>query len=185
MRTGVFPGSFNPPTTAHLAIAHAALTQHALDRVDLVLSRRPLDKEHVDRPLFEHQVSVLEAVAATRPWLGVVVTEAQLVVDMTDGYDLVVVGADKYAQLHDVGYYRDGAAMAEALDRLPPIAVAPRPPHPAPSDLVLDMHPDHHTTSSTNARAGDHDLLLPEAAAFAERTGAWIDPARYDRWLSR
>jgi hypothetical protein len=26
--------------------------------------------------------------------------------------------------------------------------------------------------------------MAPEAEAFAARTGAWIDPERYERWLT-
>ena len=44
---GVYPGSFNPPTTAHLAIAEAARTHHRLDRVVLSVSRSALAKEDV------------------------------------------------------------------------------------------------------------------------------------------
>jgi hypothetical protein len=37
--------------------------------------------------------------------------------------------------------------------------------------------------SSTRARSGEIDLMLPAAREFADRTGAWIDPGRYDQWL--
>ncbi|MEC8920902.1 MAG: nicotinic acid mononucleotide adenylyltransferase, partial [Actinomycetota bacterium] len=33
MRHGVYPGSFDPPTLAHLAVADAARRRHGLDRV--------------------------------------------------------------------------------------------------------------------------------------------------------
>ena len=45
MRVGVFPGSFDPLTTAHLAIADAAIVACGLDRLDLVISRAALAKE--------------------------------------------------------------------------------------------------------------------------------------------
>ena len=66
-RIGAYPGSFNPPTIAHVAIADAARRQRHLDRVDLVLSRVPLAKEHVQLPLFEHRVAVLERHALPSP----------------------------------------------------------------------------------------------------------------------
>ena len=56
VRRGVYPGTFNPPTMAHLAIAEAARHQRGLARVDLALSRRPINKEHVDVPAFAHRV---------------------------------------------------------------------------------------------------------------------------------
>ncbi|WP_419919708.1 hypothetical protein [Candidatus Poriferisocius sp.] len=49
-RIGVYPGSFNPPTIGHLAIARAAPAQQGLDRVDLAVSRVALGKELVARP---------------------------------------------------------------------------------------------------------------------------------------
>ena len=43
--------------------------------------------------------------------------------------------------------------------------------------LVIDD--DHGEVSATAVRAGATGWMLPEAHAFAERTGAWIDPDRY------
>jgi nicotinic acid mononucleotide adenylyltransferase len=184
MPIGVYPGSFDPPTVAHLAIAEAAVAHYGLDRLDLVVSRRPFDKEHVVVPRLEHRLEVLEQVAASRPWMGVAVTDRRLLADIAEGYDLLVVGADKYAQLHDLQYYDDEDAMADALARLPALAVAPRPPHPVPGGLELAVDPAHHEVSSTGVRAGDQPgAMLPEAAAFDADTGAWTDPARYRAWL--
>jgi len=42
VRVGVFPGSFDPLTTAHLAIADAAIEACELHRLDLVISRAAL-----------------------------------------------------------------------------------------------------------------------------------------------
>src|SRR6202043_2838549 len=86
---GAYPGTFNPPTVAHLSIAEAARRQGALDRLDLVVSTVPLGKDPLGPPL-EARVSVLEAIAATRPWLGVRVTDRQLIAEVVDGYDAVV-----------------------------------------------------------------------------------------------
>lgn len=178
-RTGVYPGSFDPPTVAHLAIAEAARDQHALDRVVLVVSRRPIDKEHVQVPTLDDRLAVLGEVARSRPWLAVEVTDHRLLADIAAGYDVLVVGADKYHQLHDAAYYGNEQARDEALARLPALAVAPRPPHEVPPALLLEVHPDHHGVSSTSARAGALDLMLPEAALFDACTGAWTDPGRY------
>lgn len=184
-RIGVYPGSFNPPTVAHLAIAEAAVRLHRLDRIDLALSRRALDKEHVERPDFADRVAVLEAVAASRPWLGVSITEAQLLVDIAEGYDLLVMGADKWAQVNDRRYYGDSdAARDDAVRRLPVVAVVARPPHPVPAHLLLDVDTALHTVSSSEVRAGRHEWMALEAAEFDHRTGAWSDPQRYERWTA-
>jgi hypothetical protein len=182
MTRGVYPGSFNPPTVAHVAVAEAARRQHGLDRVDLAVSRLALDKEHVERPRLEDRLMVLGQLADRLGWLGVVVTDAQLLADIATGYDLLIVGADKWSQLHDVRYYGSAAGRDAALRRLPAVAVAPRPPHSTPDHLALDLDPRHAATSSTAARAGALDLMIPEAVAFDALTGAWTDMDRYDRW---
>jgi hypothetical protein len=88
--------------------------------------------------------------------------------------------------LDPVWYGGSAAARDAALERLPRVAVAPRHgrapveavdvgAHPS-VDLdvvVLDVHPDHHHVSSTGARAGREDWMLPEAAAVAGRHPAW------------
>ncbi|MBO0731843.1 MAG: hypothetical protein J2P57_21470 [Acidimicrobiaceae bacterium] len=50
MTVGAYPGSFNPPTVAHLAIADAARRVMGLERVDFVVSRVALGKEDVAVP---------------------------------------------------------------------------------------------------------------------------------------
>jgi hypothetical protein len=44
---------------------------------------------------------------------------------------------------------------------------------------LLEVAEDVAHVSSTLARAGRLHLMVPEAAAFDARTGAWSDPARY------
>jgi hypothetical protein len=172
-----YPGSFDPPTVAHLAIAEHAL--HYADHVDWVVSRVALGKEQVEVPALHDRVAVLEAVAASRPWLGVVVTEHRLLVDIARGYDVLVVGADKWAQVQDPSWYGSVAERDSALEALPRVLVVPRPGYDLPGAEVLDLDADHGHVSSSAARAGRLELMLPEAAAFDAATGAWTDPARY------
>ena len=207
---GAYPGSFDPPTVAHLAIARAAVEDCGLGRVDLVVSESALGKEGAHAVDLEDRVAVLRAVAGSRPWLGVVVTSQRLLVDIASGYDVVVMGADKWAQVVDPAWYGGSTVERDAaVARLPMVAVAARPGHAlpdrdfsertlpdhalpghgvpdheaAPVDAVLlDVHAAHGEVSSTAVRAGAHDWLVPEAAAFAARTGAWIDVERYRRW---
>jgi hypothetical protein len=184
VRVGAYPGSFNPPTVAHLAIAAAARDRFALDRLDFVVSRVALGKETVDVPSVEDRLAVLAEVVATRPWLGVAVTTAQLIADVAAGYDALVVGADKWAQIVDEGWYPSPAARDTAVAGLPPVLVAPRPPFPLPRPDpprldVLDLDPAHLVVSSSAVRDGRADWMLPEAARFDRATGAWSDPDRY------
>ncbi len=181
----MYPGSFNPPTTAHVAIAAAARRQRRLDEVVLVHSRRALGKGEVERPLFEHRIDVLAAVAADHHWLRAAVTEATLLVDIADGFDVVIMGADKWHQIQEIAWYADEAERDRAMARLPEVAVAPRPPLAVPGHVRLDVPVEAvHAVSSTEARTGRLELMAPAARRFAERTGAWIDLERYERFLS-
>jgi hypothetical protein len=159
----VYPGTFDPPTIAHLAIAEAARSQCELARIDFVLNREPLGKRDV-RPL-AIRIAMLEAVAATRPWLSVVVTDDLHLADIADGYDVLILGADKWAQVLDATFYDSPADRDDAVARLPRLAVAPRDGLPVPDEgVVLDIDLSH--VSSTSARAGRDDLILPEAVPF-------------------
>jgi hypothetical protein len=181
-RRGAFPGSFNPLTAGHLAVADAARRDCRLDRLDLIVSRLALAKETVERPRLEDRVAVLRAAASSRPWLGVVVTDAQLIADVATGYDVVVMGADKWVQVVDPAFYGGSMeARDAAVARLPTVAIAPRRPFDLPDGIVaLDVS---HDASSTAVRQGRTDWMAAEAAAFDARTGAWSDAERYDAWL--
>lgn len=135
MSVGVYPGSFDPLTIAHLTIAQCAVEQLGLTRVDLAISRRTLGKEHLGAHTVEERVAAIRAAAESRPWLGVVVVDASLVVEIAEGYEAVVMGADKWAQVLDPSWYPDGVAGRDAaLARLPRVAVAPRPGVEVPAD---------------------------------------------------
>lgn len=180
MRIGAYPGTFNPPTVAHVAVARAALEQRALDRVVLVLSRRPIDKEHVEVPTFEDRVAVVRAVAAAEGgWLDVAVTEHRLLVDIAQGFDVLVMGADKWHQVIDASYYGGTDERDRAVAALPELAIAPRTGLHVPADHVLHLDDAHDTVSSSAVRDGRHDWMCAAAAEFDRRTGAWSDPARY------
>lgn len=160
-RRGVYPGTFNPLTVAHVAVAEAARRLCGLDTVDLVLSASPLGKhDHPELAPVEERRARVERAIASREWLFVVVTDRQLLVDIAEGYDVLVLGADKWEQVVDPSWYGGEAARDAALARLPHVAVAPRPPHrlPEPSDAVtiLDIDPAHHAVSASAVRRGAH-----------------------------
>ena len=168
-----------------MAIAKAAVETHQLVRVDLAVSRDPLGKQGIQRPLFEHRVEILESHVDSHEWLGLVITDSQLVVDIADGYDLVVMGADKWDQVNDVSWYEGEAERDQALSRLPTVAVAPRPPFPTPLELELTVPDEIAEVSSTGARDGVRSWMVGPAADFDEATGAWTDPDRYEKWIAR
>ena len=178
-RLGVYPGSFNPPTVGHLAIAQAARDQRRLDRVDLVVSRVALGKEVVGRPAFEDRIAVLEASVADIDGLEVAVTDHQLLVDIARGYHVVVMGADKWAQVLDPAFYGHSAQArdqaVEALCQLE-LAIAPRPPLDVPEGAELLVAAGLGPMSSSGARQGRQEWMTAAARAFDDATGAWSEP---------
>lgn len=184
MRVGAYPGTFDPPTIAHLAVAEAALNQGGLDAVHLVVSREPLGKAP-SVPSLEDRLAVLEEVASTRDWLGIRVTDHRLIADVATGYDAVIMGMDKWLQVLDPAWYGGSAeARDAALAALPDVLLVGRhgsaPTEPFPRQVrFLEVHPAHGPVSSTLVRAGRAEWMLEEAARFDARTGAWTDQGRY------
>ncbi|MFN7150874.1 MAG: hypothetical protein ACK4V6_15525 [Microthrixaceae bacterium] len=158
MTAAVYPGSFDPLTIAHLAVAEAAIEHLQVTRIDLAISRRTLGKDHLDEHSVAARVSTLRATLRDRPRLDVVVVDAELIVDIASGYDAVVMGADKWAQVVDPAWYAgDTAARDAALARLPAVAVAPRDGIVVPAELVLPVPAHIAAVSATAVRAGRTD----------------------------
>jgi cytidyltransferase-like protein len=154
MRVAAYPGTFDPPTIAHLAVAEAAWRACGVERVVLVLSTDPIGKGRAT-PL-EERLATLEALAERHDWLGVAVSEHRLIADVVAGYDVVVVGADKWAQVLDPSFHPDEDTWRASLERLPRVAVARRGDLPIEGDvLILDV--DLGDVSSTAVREGRED----------------------------
>ncbi len=164
-----YPGSFDPLTIAHLGIAETARSAHGLDQVDLVISEVAIGKEDRACVRLDARVRAIELAGHTRPWLRIVVTELQLVSDIAEPYDVVIVGADKWAQLHDPAYHPSPEAHAEALAKLPTPLVVPRPPWSVPDEHRLDVTLHLTEVSATAVREGRKDWMAPEAREI----GAW------------
>jgi len=159
-RIGVYPGSFNPPTIAHIEIAQTAREHHHLERVDLAVSQVPLGKGTVVRPSFEERLAVINASVAPIEGLGVIVTEQQLVADIATGYDVVVMGADKWAQVNDPAWY-------------PTLALAPRAGFVVPDEHTLPVDPFLLDVSSSAVRAGRTEWMTEPARLHHDRHGTW------------
>ena len=155
-RAGCFPGTFDPLTVAHVAVADAARRAAGLDRVDLVLSEVTLGKEHLGDGDAHRRADAARAVVADRGWLAVVVSPHRLVVDLAEGYDAVVMGADKWRQVTDPAWYGDDpAARDAAVARLPHVLVAPRADDRPEGVELLDVHPDHRHVRASAIRDGE------------------------------
>jgi nicotinic acid mononucleotide adenylyltransferase len=164
IRRAVYPGSFNPPTIAHMELSAVVRDQRNVDVVVWTLSRQTLGKDPEAKPTIKERTAVLRAIAARRYWLEVQVTDAQLLSDIAHGFDVLIMGADKWEQINSLEWYPDAKARDEALASLPEIAIGPRPPHRAPQKHLVDLSGVEHV-SSTAVRAGNHELMLPEARA--------------------
>jgi hypothetical protein len=182
-RPGIaFPGSFDPPTTAHLAIARAAHERLGGAPVTWIVSVAPLGKDAPATPRLAERVAVLRRAAAEHAWLDVSVTDSQLIVDIARGFEAVVIGADKWHQVLDPTWYGDDPrACDRAIAALPRVLVVPRGHDHSPLALrrpaeELTIDPALALVSSTRARAGERDLMLPPARAYDDSTGAWSSP---------
>jgi nicotinic acid mononucleotide adenylyltransferase len=123
---GAYPGTFDPPTVAHMAIAEAAWQQGGLDRIEMLVAEFPLGKDQPRTPL-AWRLSALAEVAAGHVWLAVRATRGGLLASLAAGYDALVLGADKWAQLLDPAWYAGSVERRDqALASLPRLLVAPR-----------------------------------------------------------
>jgi hypothetical protein len=168
-RIGVYPGSFDPVTVAHLHVAEVARDQCGLTRVELSISVGALGKDDGDLSPVDERLDRIAALGAARPWLAGRRTEARLLADVAEGFDVLIVGADKWHQLLDPSWYGSVEARDDALARLPVVAVAPRAGWALPTGdtgagaipglevVVLDTDPAHHHVSASDVRAGRDD----------------------------
>ena len=151
-RVGVFPGSFDPLTTAHLAIADAAIEACRLDRLDLVISRSALAKEPGGHSPIEAAGRGDRAGGRERPALRARTTDAQLIADLAEGYDVCVIGADKWHQLHDLSFYDGSKRRAmRRWQRLPARGGAPSR-RGQPTGRVRPSSSSRSTRGSTRCR---------------------------------
>ena len=146
-------------------MAQKARSEHGLDEVHLIVSEIALDKPTPPGPSFAERVELLQADADEYEWLQVKTTTSQLIVDIAKGYDVVIMGADKWRQVNEVRYYGSDTERDKAVAQLPKLVVAPRAGTGVPDDLRLDTAEEFHEISSTQARSGDRAVMAPKAAA--------------------
>ena len=133
-RAAVLPGAFNPPTSAHLALARAA-RERGFDVVAFALATRTIDKEDAGGLAIEERLALLRQVAEGDERLGVVVQNRGLYAEQALAIrsawpaleELVfVVGMDKVEQIFDARYYDDYERSLETLFREARLLVAAR-----------------------------------------------------------
>jgi nicotinate (nicotinamide) nucleotide adenylyltransferase len=176
-RLGILPGTFNPPTRAHLALARAAVTQ--VDEVLFVLPREFPHKVY-EGASFEERIEMLRRAVDSEPRFSIASTDAGLFIDISracrDAYGdaalSFVCGRDAAERIVNWDYGAPGAfqAMLDEFD----LRVASRGGHyQPPPELAHRIHPlrvdaDCDEVSATDvreriARGGAWEHLVPAA----------------------
>src|ERR1700680_4281452 len=176
----VFPGSFNPPTTAHLAMLGQAAQfgrVHGEMRVYAAMSKRTTDKETVERPLLVDRILLLDTVLHTHaPHTGILLFNRGLYVEQAEAirsqYHEVrqlffLLGFDKIVQIFDARYYENRDRALRELFALAEILVAPRAGAGATELTALLAQPE-------NAPFVSHVHLLPLDASFRDISSSRI-----------
>lgn len=131
----LLPGSFNPPTNAHLALADAARRVAGVGWIGYLLATRTVNKERIEGADLADRLLLLESIARDRTDEGVVVVNRGLYVDQAriirsarpSLQELTfVVGFDKIVQIFDPRYYDDSTVALATLFDLASFLVAPR-----------------------------------------------------------
>ncbi len=141
--TIVFPGSFNPPTTAHLAMleqarqfAHQQVSSGEEMRLYAAMSKHIVDKERVERPLLLDRIVLMETILQHNlPYTGIMLFNRGLYVEQAEGVRTsfpavkklyFLLGFDKIVQILDPRYYENRDAALHELFALAELLVAPR-----------------------------------------------------------
>jgi nicotinamide-nucleotide adenylyltransferase len=135
----VFPGSFNPPTIAHLALLKQAwqfARAHDPMQVYAALSTHITDKERVQRPLLLDRIALLETVLRKHVrHTGILLFNRGLYVEQAEAIHSTfpqvsglyfLIGFDKIVQIFDPRYYMDRDQALHELFALADFLVAPR-----------------------------------------------------------
>ncbi|MGH2496688.1 MAG: hypothetical protein ACRDIV_18460, partial [Ktedonobacteraceae bacterium] len=135
----VFPGSFNPPTTAHLAMLRQARQfgrAHDGMLVYAAMSKRTTDKETVERPLLVDRILLLDTVLHNHArHTGILLFNRGLYVEQAEAVRATfhqvkqlyfLLGFDKIVQIFDARYYQNRDKALRELFALADILVAPR-----------------------------------------------------------
>ncbi|HEX5416036.1 MAG TPA: hypothetical protein VFZ25_10250 [Chloroflexota bacterium] len=203
---GILPGSFNPPTDAHLALAEAALASGCLEVLNYLIATRTVNKEKIEGASLPDRLLCLEAIVDARPNEGVLLVNRGLYVDqaalLREAWPNLaelwfVVGFDKIVQIFDPCYYADIDAALNQLFAKASFLVAPRGADGANelaallasgrnhrfADQVrlLDLPEQYRELSSSRIRAEIHVRhagtgVPPIVHAFEAATGAYEPP---------
>jgi nicotinamide-nucleotide adenylyltransferase len=177
----VFPGSFNPPTNAHLAMLKQARqfgrAHGEKMRVYAAMSKRTTGKETVERPLLVDRVLLLDTMIHNHVrHTGILLFNRGLYVEQAEAIRkrfhrvkrlYFLLGFDKIVQIFDAHYYENRNKALRELFALAEILVAPRAGAGAAELAALLALPE-------NARFAKHVHLLPLKASFRDVSSSRI-----------
>ncbi len=159
---GVLPGTFNPPTRAHLALARAALAR--VDEVLFILPRCFPHKSY-EGASFEDRLRMLQTALQDLPRSSLAVSDGGLFIEIArecraaypPGVELFFVcGRDAAERIVNWDYGRPGAIREQLREYQ--LLVAPRGDvWQPPAELADRIHPlelgeDYHHVSATEVR---------------------------------
>ncbi len=176
----VFTGSYNPPTTAHLAMLKEGgryAQQHGGMQVFAAMSKLTVDKERVERPTQLDRIMLLNLVLRRMVHgAGIILFNRGLYVEQADAIYrsfpavkrvLLLVGFDKIVQIFDPHYYTDRDAALVELFRRAELLVAPRG-HDGSQELQSLLH------QPENERFARHVHLLPFSNNYRDISSTYI-----------
>ncbi len=115
-RIGILPGSFNPPTLAHIELGRRAKESFKLDEIFFTISRVTVDKEKIEVISLEDRLLLLSLIAVELGWASVAAANRGLYFEQARALRSLVgnnaklyfiVGMDKVMQIFDSRYYQD------------------------------------------------------------------------------
>ena len=122
-KLGIFSGSFNPITVAHIQMIEAAQKKYDLDEILLILARANVDKGVFGLSLAD-RLSMLKLYAVNREDFSVAACSHGKFIEKVEALKPVypsgthfsfIVGYDTYLRLFDPKYYTDLHGALEAL----------------------------------------------------------------------
>ena len=168
----VFPGSFNPPTNAHIALLQQARVfarNYKPAYLYAAISKRTVDKEKVERPTWLDRINLLNIVLHTYLQdTGIILFNRGLYVEQAEAlrasfpklqHIFFLLGFDKIVQIFDPHYYKDRDTSLVALFNLAELLVAPRG-NDGEKELQALLH------RPENERFAQHVHLLPFDAQY-------------------
>jgi nicotinate-nucleotide adenylyltransferase len=181
-RLGIFPGAFNPPTLAHLAVAAAAREQHGLDQIVFLL---PTEFPH--KPFtgasFEDRIALLQDAAANEEAFAIASSDHGLFIDIArefraecgPGPELFLLCGRDAAERIANWDYGTGPSFAEQLDEYRLLVASRRGEYNIPSRcqgkiFAIDLTPSWSDCSASEVRkaiaeGGNWRRWVPEDVA--------------------